>query len=162
MTRELSPETLAVVAGRPAGTPDAPLNQPLVQASVFHAGGEIEYGRHGNPTWTAFETAIGALEGGLGLAFPSGLAAVGAVLSLVPADGVVVVPRHAYLGTLGQLGVAAGRTGLTVRQVDVADTDEVVAACDGADLLMLESPTTPALEVADLPATCAAGRAAGA
>jgi cystathionine gamma-synthase len=158
----LSPETLAVVAGRPAGAPDAPLNQPLVQASVFHAGGEIEYGRHGNPTWQAFETAIGALEGGHGLAFPSGLAAVGAVLSLVPADGVVVVPRHAYLGTLGQLNLAASRTGLRLRPVDVADTAQVIAACEGADLVLLESPTNPALEVADLPATCAAGRAAGA
>jgi cystathionine gamma-synthase len=160
--RELSPETLAVVAGRPDAVPDAPLNQPLVQASVFHAGGEIEYGRHGNPTWQAFETAIGTLEGGHGLAFPSGLATVGAILSLVPADGIVVVPQHAYLGTLGQLGVAAGRTGLTLRQVDVADTDAVVAASEGADLVLLESPTNPALEVADLATVCAAARAAGA
>ncbi len=160
--QKLSRETLAVVAGRPDRTPDAPLNQPLVQASVFHAGGDIEYGRHGNPTWSAFETAIGALEGGLGLVFPSGLAAAGAIVSLVPADAVVVVPRHAYLGTLGQLGVAEGRTGLTLRQVDVADTDQVVAACEGADLVLIESPTNPALEVADLPAVCAAGRAAGA
>jgi cystathionine gamma-synthase len=58
--------------------------------------------------------------------------------------------------------VAAGRTGLTLRQVDVADTAAVVAACDGADLVLLESPTNPALEVADLPTACAAGRAAGA
>lgn len=162
MGRDLSPETLAVIAGRPDAVPDAPLNQPLVQASVFHAGGEIEYGRHGNPTWHAFEAAVGQLEGGHALAFPSGLATVAAILSLVPADGVVVVPQHAYLGTLGQLGVAAGRTGLTLRQVDVADTDAVVAACDGADLVLLESPTNPALEVADLATTCAAARAAGA
>jgi len=160
--RDLSPDTVAVHAGRPERTADAPLNQPLVAASVFHAGGEIEYGRHGNPTWHAFEDAVGALEGGLGLAFPSGLAAVGAILSLVPADGVVVVPQHAYLGTLGQLGVAASRTGLQVRRVDVADTDAVIAASAGADLVLLESPTNPALEVADLPATCTAAKAAGA
>jgi len=159
---ELSPETIAVHAGRPERTPDAPLNQPLVQASVFHAGGEIEYGRHGNPTWSAFEDAIGALEGGHGLAFPSGLAAVGAIYSLVPAGGVVVVPEHAYLGTLSQLAITAARTGMQVRQVDVADTDAVVAASDGADLVLLESPTNPALEVADLATTCAAAKAAGA
>ena len=162
MARDLAPETLAVVAGRPAAVADAPLNQPLVQASVFHAGGEIEYGRHGNPTWHAFEATIGALEGGYGLAFPSGLATVGAILSLVPANAVVVVPQHAYLGTLGQLGIAAGRTGLTLRQVDVADTEQVVAACQGADLVLLESPTNPSLEVADLATACAAARAAGA
>lgn len=158
----LSPETLAVIAGRPARDPDAPLNQPLVLASVYNAGGEMEYGRHGNPTWQAFEIALGELEGGHALAFPSGLSAVAAVLSLVPADAVVVAPTHSYLGTLGQLAVAAARTGLTARLVDVADTDAVIAACAGADLVLVESPTNPALEVADLPAVCAAGRAAGA
>jgi cystathionine gamma-synthase len=160
--RDLSPETVAVHAGRPPREPDAPLNQPPILASVFNAGGPIEYGRHGNPTWGAFEAALGALEGGHGVAFPSGLAAVAGALSLVPADAVVVAPQHAYLGTLGQLGVAAARTGLQLRLVDAADTDQVVAACDGADLLLVESPTNPALEVADLPAVCAAGRAAGA
>ncbi len=149
-------------AGRPAREPDAPLNQPPVLASVFHAGGPIEYGRHGNPTWAAFETALGALEGGHGVAFPSGLAAVAGALSLVPADAVVVAPQHAYLGTLGQFGVAAARTGLQLRLVDAADTEAVAAACEGADLLLVESPTNPALEVADLPAVCAAGRSAGA
>ncbi len=160
--RELSPDTLAVHAGRPAREADAPLNQPPMLASVFHAGGPIEYGRHGNPTWHAFEAAIGALEGGTGVAFPSGLAAVAAALSLVPADGVVVVPQHAYLGTAGQLGVASTRNGLQVRAVDIADTDAVLAACEGADLLLAESPTNPALEVADLPTVCAGARAAGA
>ncbi len=157
----LSPETVAVVAGRPARDPDAPLNQPLVLASVYNAGGEMEYGRHDNPTWRAFETALGELEGGHGLAFPSGLSAVAAVLSLVPADAVVVAPRHAYLGTLGQLAVAGTRTGLTTRLVDVADTGAVLEACAGADLVLLESPTNPALEVADLPTVCAAARAGG-
>ncbi|HUR74725.1 MAG TPA: PLP-dependent aspartate aminotransferase family protein [Sporichthya sp.] len=158
----LSPETVAVHAGRPPRELDAPLNQPPVFASVYNAGGPMDYGRHGNPTWAAFEAALGALEGGHGVAFPSGLAAVAGALSLVRADAVVVAPQSAYLGTLGQFGVAAARTGLQLRLVDSADTDEVVAACDGADLLLVESPTNPALEVADLPAVCAAGRAAGA
>ena len=158
----LSQETVAVVAGRPAVRPDAPLNPPLVLASTYVAGGELEYGRYGNPTWQAFETALGALEGGSCLAYPSGLAAVAGLLALVPPDAVVVAPEHSYLGTLGHLAQAHERHGLTVRLVDVSDTDAVVAALDGAALLLVESPTNPALEVADLPALCRAGHAAGA
>ncbi|MGQ0631691.1 MAG: trans-sulfuration enzyme family protein [Sporichthyaceae bacterium] len=158
----LSLETVAVTSGRPAHVPDAPLNHPLVLASTFVAGGELEYGRYGNPTWQAFELTLGALEGGHGLAFASGLAAVDALVHLIPPDGVVVAPRHAYLGTLGQLAQAEQRHGLTRRLVDIADTDAVLAAAQGADLVLLESPTNPALEVADLPAICAGARAAGA
>ncbi|MGQ0467669.1 MAG: trans-sulfuration enzyme family protein [Sporichthyaceae bacterium] len=158
----LKPETVAVVAGRPAHLPDAPLNPPLTLASTFVAGGELEYGRYGNPTWQAFEAAIGALEGGRGLAYPSGLAAWGAVLELVRPDATVVAPRHAYLGSLGRLTQDGGRHGVTVRLVDVAETESVLAALPGADLVLLESPTNPALEVADLPVLCAAAREAGA
>jgi cystathionine gamma-synthase len=158
----LRPETVAVVAGRPAHVPDAPLNPPLTLASTYVAGGELEYGRYGNPTWQAFEEAVGALEGGRGLAYPSGLAAWGAVLELVRPDAVVVAPRHAYLGSLGRLAQDNSRLGVTPRLVDVADTDAVCAAVVGADLVLVESPTNPALEVADLPAICTAARAAGA
>jgi cystathionine gamma-synthase len=158
----LSRETLAVVAGRPPVVPDAPLNPPLVLASTYVAGGGLEYGRYGNPTWQAFEAALGAVEGGRGLAYPSGLAAVAAVVELIPPAGVIVAPNHGYLGTLGQLSLAHDRHGLTVRLVDVSDTDAVLRATEGADLLLVESPTNPTMEVADLPVVCAAGRAAGA
>ena len=87
---------------RPAARPhepDAPLNTPLTMASTYVAGGDLEYGRYGNPTWTAFEDALGALEGGRCLAFASGLAAVATVLDLVGHGGKVVAPRHAYNGT---------------------------------------------------------------
>ena len=48
-------------------------------ASTYVAGGDVEYGRYGNPTWTAFEDALGALEKGRCLAFSSGLAAVATI-----------------------------------------------------------------------------------
>ena len=80
-------------AGRPGPRPDAPLNVPIVMASTYVAGGDLEYGRYGNPTWTAFEDALGALEGGRCLSFASGLAAVATVLDLVGNDGLVVAPR---------------------------------------------------------------------
>ncbi|MBI5161338.1 MAG: PLP-dependent transferase [Micrococcales bacterium] len=156
----LHPETLAVAAGRPAAEPDQPLNTPVVFASTYTAGGDLEYGRYGNPTWTAFEDALGALEGGHALTFASGLAAVAAVLDLLPEGAHVVAPRHSYLGTLTQLAEAERRGRLRATLIDIADTDAVVAATGDADLLWIESPTNPALEVADLPALIAAGSAA--
>ena len=60
----LHPETVAVVAGRPARAGGAPLNAPIVPASTYHHGGDPVYGRDGNPGWAAFEGALGALEGG--------------------------------------------------------------------------------------------------
>ena len=89
----LRPETVAVVAGRPSHTADEPLNVPVHLASTYVAGGELEYGRYGNPSWTAFEDTLGALEGGRCVAFASGIAAVSAVLDLVPTGGRVVAPR---------------------------------------------------------------------
>ena len=69
-------------------------------ASTYVAGGDLEYGRYGNPTWAAFEEALGALEGGRCLSFASGLAAVATVLDLVGQGAKVVAPaarlqRHA-------------------------------------------------------------------
>ena len=158
----LKPSTIAVTAGRPDHRPDAPLNTPLTMASTYVAGGDVEYGRYGNPTWTAFEDALGALEGGRCLAFSSGLAAVSTVLDLVGRDAVVVAPRHAYNGTVMQLADLESRGRLKAVLVDVTDTEAVVAACADAALVWLESPTNPALEVADIPTICAAAHDAGA
>jgi cystathionine gamma-synthase len=158
----LAPATLAVTAGRPAHEPDAPLNPPLVMASTYVAGGEREYGRYGNPTWEAFEEVLGRLEDGRALAFSSGLAAVAAVLDLVGHGETVVAPRHCYLGTLAQLADMEQRGRVSARLVDISDTDEVVQACDDAALLWLESPTNPAMEVADIEAVAKGAHDAGA
>lgn len=156
------PATRVVKAGRPPVTPDSPLNVPLTMASTYVAGGEIEYGRYGNPTWAAFEEALGDLEGGDCVAFSSGLAAVDAVLDLVGAGEVVVAPRHAYNGTTLQLADLEARGRLEALLVDVTDTHAVLAACDDAALLWLESPSNPALEVIDLPAVIAGAHEKGA
>ncbi|MFM6974835.1 MAG: trans-sulfuration enzyme family protein, partial [Agromyces sp.] len=158
---QIHPETWAVVAGRPPHEPDAPLNTPVVFASTFGAGGEFEYARYDHPNSRAFEDALGGLEGGRALAFASGMAATSALVDLVPLGGRVVVPEHSYLGTLSLLHSAATAGRLTVDTVDVTDTDAVIAALPGAALLWLESPTNPALEVADLPALLGAAREYG-
>ncbi|HSV41530.1 MAG TPA: PLP-dependent aspartate aminotransferase family protein [Nocardioidaceae bacterium] len=158
----MKPATVAVTAGRPPHEPDSPLNAPITMASVYVAGGDLEYGRYRNPTWTAFEDALGALEGGRCLAFASGLAAVATVLDLVGNDAKVVAPRHAYLGSIAQLADLESRGRLRTQLVDVTDTEALVKACDDAALVWLESPTNPALEVVELAPVIAAAHAAGA
>jgi cystathionine gamma-synthase len=162
LPRPLRPATLAVTSGRPPHDPDNPLNVPVTMASTYVAGGDVEYGRYGNPTWSAFEEALGELEGGRCLTFSSGLAAVATILDLVGAGTKVVAPRHAYNGSIMQLADLEARGRLTAELVDIEDTAAVVAACDGASLVWLESPTNPALEVADIAPIVEAAHAAGA
>jgi cystathionine gamma-synthase len=154
--------TRVVHAGRPQPTPDAPFSEPVTFASTYVAGGTVEYGRYGNPTWSALETAVGDLEGGWSLAFASGLAAVSAALSLLPEGATVVAPDNAYTGTLSQLREREDAGRAKVRAVELEQTEAVVAATAGADLVWLESPTNPRLDVADLPVLIAAGHDAGA
>ena len=138
------------------------LSSTYVSAGVPEAGVAM-YARYDAPTWHPFEEALGALEQAAlpALVFGSGMAAVDAAFSLVPPGGRIVLPRHTYQVTLGLAAELERRIGLAVELVDIADTDAVVAALPGAAMLWVESPTNPMLEVADLPALCAAARAAG-
>ena len=157
-----SPATTAVTAGRPPREPDQPLNHPITMASTYGATGDLEYGRYGNPTWAAFEEALGALEGGRCLAFSTGLATVATVLDLVGQGATVVAPRHSYNGTVMQLADLEARGRLTARLVDITDSDAVRIACEDAALVWLESPTNPALEIGDVEAVARAAHEAGA
>jgi cystathionine gamma-synthase len=164
----LSPETLAVAAGRPERGNDTPVNPEIVLSSTFVGLGGVGegargYARFSNPTWEPFEDAVGKLEGSPlpALLFSSGMGAVAAALTLVPVGGVLVAPRHSYSGTLGLAQLKAERGELTLLEVDIEDTSASVAALDGADVLWVESPTNPMMEVADLPALAAAAHAAG-
>ena len=160
----LRPATLAVTAGRPPHEPDQPLNVPITMTSTYVATGDLENGRFGNRTWTAVEDALGALEGGRALAFASGMAAVTTLLDLVGQGSSVIAPQHAYNGTVAALADAESRGRLRANLVDITDTAAVVQAMhDDEDcaFLWLESPTNPALEVADIPALAAAARELG-
>jgi cystathionine gamma-synthase len=147
-------ETLAVTAGRPARESGAALNPAVHLASTYvgsHDHSTVGYGRDGNETWQALEEVIGALEGGRALTFASGMAACQSVLELVEPGSVMVLPDACYSGASAAVETRAARYGWSVRRVDVGDTDAVLAAADGADLVWLESPTNPNMEVADLP-----------
>jgi cystathionine gamma-synthase len=160
----LRPATVAVTAGRPPHDPDQPLNVPVTLTSTYVATGELEYGRFGNPTWTAFEDALGELEGGRALSFASGMAAVTTLLDLVGQGSSVIAPRHSYNGTVAALADAESRGRLRAHLVDITDTAGVVRAMqedEDCAFLWLESPTNPALEIADIATLSAAARELG-
>jgi cystathionine gamma-synthase len=160
--RKAAPATVVVHAGRPARTPDAPLSTPPVLASTYVEGGPIGYARDGNPTWTALEQVLGALEGGQALAFASGMAAVATVFDQLPERAALVAPHSPYGGTSRLLDQLEATRGLRVTRVDVSDTAETVAALPGAAMLWVESPTNPLLAIADLPELIAAAKRHGA
>jgi cystathionine gamma-synthase len=151
----LDRSTVAIHAGRGRREPGAPLNAPLVLASSFHGSG---YAREeGSPSWEAFEEAIGALEGGSAVAFGSGTAAAAAILETLPAGARVVGPVAGYAWTRSLLAERAAVGRIVLETVDTTDTEATLRACDGADLLWLETPSNPLLEVCDLDRLCAAG-----
>ncbi len=88
------------------------------------------------------------------------MAAVAAVFEQVGVGGTIVLPRDGYYGTRAFFDAAVqGRW--NTRLVNIWDTEEVMAACEGAALLWIESPTNPKLDVADIPALCKAAHALG-
>lgn len=159
--KSLHPNTVTIHAGRPAPVPDGPLNVPIIPASALHPGGESGYARDGSPAWTALEEVVGLLEGGQAVAFASGMAAAHAAMRLFPRNPTVVAPEVAYMSVRESLQIEHDAGRAQVRFVDVTDPDAVRAACDGADVLWLESPTNPLLGIADLPALCGYARERG-
>lgn len=160
-------DTTVIHAGHPpVHEPGAFLPGPLFAATYVLPGDPANqpytYGRFANPTWSAWEAALTALEGGPAVAFPSGMAAISAIFATVLRPGdVVVLPADAYYttrllaqGWLAELGV----------KVRLAPTrgDAQGDLLDGARLLWLETPSNPELHVCDIAALSARARAAGA
>ena len=162
MSHENSNEKLstrAITAGRPKRGADSPLNETISLNSTFAAGGPIGYGRYGNQTWSATESAISALEGGETLIFSSGMAAISAAFSTLAHGARVVASDQGYSGVMTLLNQYNSSGRLFVTFVDLSKTDDVLAALPGADLLWLESPTNPGLDVAELPELISAAKA---
>ncbi len=161
MTNELHPETLAVSAGRP-GVLGGPLNVPIIPASNFVSGAGPEYARgDGTDSVHALETTVGALEGGRGLAFASGMAAISAVFDNVGLNARLLIPDDSYQGVAGVVADGEARLGWKVDRLPTADTQAWLTEIErGADLVWLESPSNPLLEIADIPTICKAAEAA--
>jgi cystathionine gamma-synthase len=142
-------DTVLVASGRPERAPGASVNVPVELTSTYAANGTVNYARVGNPTWNAFEDALGELEGGRALVHASGMGAISAALSLVARGGTVLAPDQTYNGT-GDLLTAFEQAGGTVVRLHASDTAGFVAALEEADLLWLESPTNPLMDLVDL------------
>ncbi|WP_432789703.1 PLP-dependent aspartate aminotransferase family protein [Brevibacterium sp. K11IcPPYGO002] len=136
---EYAADTIVVETGRPQRTDGASVNPPIELSSTFVGAGDISaspyaYARFDTPAWTPFEEALGQLEHASlpGLVFGSGLAAISAVISLVPAGGTLIIPTHSYQGALASAEQIAGRQNFDLVTVDISDTEAVIAALDRA------------------------------
>jgi cystathionine gamma-lyase len=138
-----------------------------VFASAFHAAGDptlvpYYYGRDHNPTWTAYERALGELEGGDALVFASGMAATMAVLGSVLRKGdAIVMPTDSYYTARRLVDDYFAGIGVEVRRAPTVG-DSHASLLRGARLLWLESPTNPGLDVCDIRRLCDAAHEAGA
>jgi cystathionine gamma-synthase len=113
---------------------------------------DYDYSRSANPTRAALEQALGELEGGLAVAFSSGLAAEHALLTVTCQAGAhVVLPNDLYGGTYRLVDKVLTRWGLTYDLVAQTDLDAVSqAVTPGTRLVWIESPTNPLLNVIDI------------
>ncbi|MBB1246821.1 cystathionine gamma-synthase [Streptomyces durbertensis] len=164
-------ETLAIHAGQEPDAATGAVVPPIHQVSTYKQDGVgglrggYEYSRSANPTRTALEENLAALEGGSrGLAFASGLAAEDCLLRtvLTPGDH-VVIPNDAYGGTFRLFAKVAQRWGVEWSVADTADPTAVRAQLrDRTKVVWVETPSNPLLGITDIEQVAAVARGAGA
>jgi cystathionine gamma-synthase len=169
MTRSF--ETLAIHSGQDPEPVTGAVVPPIFATTTYRqeAVGApregYEYSRTSNPTRTALEQCLAALEAGRrGLAFASGLAAEDTLLRAVCAPGDhVVIPDDAYGGTYRLFARVAERWGLRWTAAPLHHLDAAAAALTPeTKLLWVETPTNPLLRVVDIAALAALAHRAGA
>jgi cystathionine gamma-synthase len=157
MTKNYGFATRAIHAGQEPEASTGAVIVPIYQTATFaqeavgvHKG--YEYARSGNPTRTALETALAALDGGThALAFASGLAAENTVLLMLSAGDHVIGGDDAYGGTYRLFTKVFARHGISFDFVDTRDPEEVAEAIrPETRLVWLETPTNPLLKLADI------------
>ena len=162
-------ETQAIHAGQPPDPRTGAVVPPISLATTFAqpevgAPLDYEYARSGNPTRTAVEAQIAALETAThGLAFASGLAAEDNVLRLLDPGRRVLLGNDAYGGTYRLIAKVWGPIGLHHTAVDLGDLDALVSDWpDDCGMVWLETPTNPLLTCFDIEAVAAIAHARGA
>lgn len=168
-------DTLAIHAGQEPDPLTGAVVPPIYQVSTFAQDGVgglrggYEYSRSANPTRTALQECLAALEAPVGetvtaLAFASGLAAEDALIRAVCAPGShVVIPDDAYGGTYRLFSKVAQAWGVSHSPVALTDLAAVRAAVRPGEtrLLWVETPTNPLLTVADIAALADIAHEAG-
>ena len=157
MSEQYHLDTLAIHAGQKPDPATGAIMTPIYQTSTYvqSAPGEnkgYEYSRSGNPTRTALEACIAAIEKGrYGLAFASGLAAMDCVLRRLNPGDHVIVGNDVYGGTYRLFERVFARFGLQFTWVNMSDLNAVRAAfTPQTKLLWLETPTNPLLTLFDM------------
>ena len=153
--------TICIHAGQTPDPSTGAIITPIYQTSTYvqdalgqHKG--YEYARTQNPTRAAFEANIAAMERGTaGFGFASGMAAIGAVMTLVESGDHVVVTDNTYGGTYRLFERVLRRYQLDFTYVDTAQPAEIERAFrPNTKLLFLETPTNPTLRLTDLRVAC--------
>ena len=166
MTREFKFETLQLHAGQVVDATTKSRAVPIYQTTSFvfedtQEGAELFalqkagniYTRITNPTTSAFEERIAALEGGVGaLATASGMAAITyTILALAHAGDHVVAASTIYGGTFNLLKETLPRYGITTTFVDIDNLEEVEAAIkDNTKLVLIETLGNPVINIPDI------------
>jgi cystathionine gamma-synthase len=163
-------ETQAIHVGQDPDPAYGAVSVPIYQTSTFaqeevgrHRG--YDYARTGNPTRTALETVVAALEGGHGaLAFASGMAAEATFFHLLGPGDHVLIGDDVYGGTYRLLARVLQRSsGLRFDTVDLTDLDAVRGAIrEETRVVWVETPTNPLLKVVDIEAVARVAHEAGA
>ena len=166
MTREFKFETLQLHAGQVVDATTKSRAVPIYQTTSFvfddtQEGAELFalqkagniYTRITNPTTSAFEERIAALEGGVGaLATASGMAAITyTILGLAHAGDHVVAASTIYGGTFNLLKETLPRYGITTTFVDIDNLEELEAAIkDNTKLVLIETLGNPVINIPDI------------
>jgi cystathionine gamma-lyase/cystathionine beta-lyase/cystathionine gamma-lyase/homocysteine desulfhydrase len=161
-------DTICIHAGQEPDPSTGAIVTPIYQTSTYvqdglgrHKG--YEYGRTQNPTRAALEANIAAIEHGrAGFAFASGMAAEGAVMTLLQSGDHVVVTDNTYGGTYRLFERVLRKYQLDFTYVDSSRLDEIEQAIrPSTKMLFLESPTNPTLRLTDLRGACELAHARG-
>jgi cystathionine gamma-lyase len=149
--------TLAIHAGQEPEATTGAVMVPIFQTSTFaqkspgvHQG--YEYARTDNPTRTAYQDCVAALEGGkFALAFASGLAATSAIMQMLNSGDHVVCGDDVYGGTFRIFDKVFRRHGIEFTFVDMSDLKKTEATFrPNTKMLWTETPTNPMLKIADI------------
>ncbi len=165
---DLHLETLAIHAGQTPDPTTGAVMTPIYQTSTYVQSGVgehkgYEYSRTDNPTRTALQACLAALENGAhGLAYASGMAAIDNVFRLVAAGEHVLAGNDVYGGTFRLLDKVWKDYGIEYSFVEMTDLEAVRAALrPNTRLVWLETPTNPRLKIFDIEAIAELAHANG-
>jgi cystathionine beta-lyase/cystathionine gamma-synthase len=149
--------TICLHAGQEPDPSTGAIIVPIYQTSTYvqealgkHKG--FEYARTQNPTRMALERNLAAIEAGkAGFAFASGMAAIGAIATLLKSGDHVIVSDNTYGGTFRLFDKVLTRYQLSFTYVDTSNLDDVERAMTPSTrMLFVETPTNPVMRITDL------------